>query len=204
MKILLISDVESKFIWDHFQPEKFKDIELVISCGDLKAEYLSFIATMCKAPVFYVNGNHNASYVTNPPEGCDCIEDRFVKYKGLRIIGLGGSKKYNKGLFQYTEDEMKKRMIRLIPQIFWNKGFDILVTHAAPYGFGDDKDPCHEGFKIFLNILDRYYPKYLVHGHTHLNYGKKLRINQYNKTIIINSYEKYILDYDDAYINSTI
>ena len=49
MRILLLSDTESKYIWDHFDAERFEDIELVISCGDLKSEYLSFIATMIKA-----------------------------------------------------------------------------------------------------------------------------------------------------------
>ncbi len=42
MKILLVSDVESRYIWDHFNKEKFKDVELVLSCGDLKAPICSF------------------------------------------------------------------------------------------------------------------------------------------------------------------
>jgi predicted phosphodiesterase len=36
MRILLLSDTESKYIWDHFDAERFEDIELVISCGDLQ------------------------------------------------------------------------------------------------------------------------------------------------------------------------
>ena len=68
MKILLVSDREEPYIWDYFDRERFKDIELVLSCGDLKAEYLSFIVTMIQAPLYYVPGNHNKNYLTNPPE----------------------------------------------------------------------------------------------------------------------------------------
>ena len=41
MKILVIADEESQKIWDFFRKEDYADIDLVISCGDLKADYLS-------------------------------------------------------------------------------------------------------------------------------------------------------------------
>ena len=59
MKILVIADEESQKIWDFFRKEDYADIDLVISCGDLKADYLSFIATMIAVPVLYVHGNHD-------------------------------------------------------------------------------------------------------------------------------------------------
>ena len=46
MKILVIADEESQKIWDFFRKEDYADIDLVISCGDLKADYLSFMETM--------------------------------------------------------------------------------------------------------------------------------------------------------------
>jgi uncharacterized protein len=194
MKILLISDVESKYLWDFFNPEKFKDIELVISCGDLKAEYMSYLVTVIKKPLYYINGNHDGRYLTNPPEGCDCIDDLFLNFKGLRIIGLGGSKRYKEGPFQYTEREMKKRIKKLKWKLFKNKGFDILVTHAGAYGIGDDSDKCHEGFKSFVELLDKYSPKYFFHGHTHLNYNNQPRILQYKNTTVINAYGYHIIE----------
>lgn len=42
MKILLLADVESKYLWDYFEKEKLDGIDLIISCGDLKAEYFVF------------------------------------------------------------------------------------------------------------------------------------------------------------------
>lgn len=196
MKILFVSDYESPYIWDYFNPEKFKDIDLMISCGDLKAEYLSFLVTMIKAPLFYVPGNHNDSYLTNPPEGCESIDNRIVNYKGIKIMGLGGSKRYNIGNYQYTEKEMSRKILRLKPKIWWNKGIDIFVSHSPAFKLGDGEDRCHQGFKAFYKVLDKYSPKYFVHGHQHLNYGfQPERTRQYKNTKVINAYGYFILDY---------
>lgn len=195
MKILLVSDIESQYIWDFFSKDVFKDIELVISCGDLKADYLSYLATMIHVPIFYVHGNHDHSYTDRPPGGCTCIDDKLVVFKGIRILGLGGSMKYKKGDFLYTESQMSKRIQKLGIKIFFKKGFDILVSHAPASGINDDNDLCHEGFKSFNKLLDKYSPKYFIHGHVHMNYGKKPRITNYNATKIINAYDYYILEY---------
>ena len=195
MKILLVSDVESPYIWDYFDREKYKDIELIISCGDLKAEYLSFLVTMIKAPLFYVPGNHNKSYLEDPPEGCESIDGRLIKYKNIRILGLGGCKGHSSAEYHYSDYEMKRRIQKLTPMLLWNRGFDILVSHSAAYGIGDDKDLCHEGFKSFNKLLDKYSPQYFIHGHVHLNYGIKPRITRYKDTTVINTYNHYILDF---------
>ncbi|MFL0268493.1 metallophosphoesterase family protein [Candidatus Clostridium radicumherbarum] len=194
MKILLVSDEESPFIWDFFQPEKFRDIDLIISCGDLDAKYLSFLVTMIKAPLFYVPGNHDVRYINEPPEGCDNIDGNLVKFKNLRILGLGGSHKYSNASCQYTEKEMGRRILKLQPKLFLNKGFDILVTHAPAFGIGDENDSCHRGFKSFINLMDKYSPSFFFHGHVHLNYGRKPRFNKYKNTKIINAYEYNIVE----------
>lgn len=195
MKILLVADVEEPYIWDHFDRERFNDIDLTISCGDLKANYLSFLVTMIKAPLFYVPGNHDKSYITNPPLGCESIDNKLVNYKGIRILGLGGSPMYNNGEFQYTEKQMKRRIGKLRFKIWKNKGFDILVTHAPAYGLGDGDDVCHKGFKAFRNLLDKYSPKYFFYGHQHLIKNLQPRIRKYGNTTVINAYGYYILEY---------
>lgn len=195
MKILLVADNEEPYIWDHFDHERFKEIEMIISCGDVKAEYLAFLVTMIKAPLFYIPGNHNVNYLKHPPEGCECIDGKLIKYKGIRLLGLGGSQCYSKEEFQYTEKQMNRRVLRMKPKIWWNKGFDILVTHAPAYQLGDGEDLCHRGFKCFVKLMDEYTPKYLVHGHQHLNYNLQPRIIQYKDTTIVNAYGYFILDY---------
>ena len=194
MKILLVSDHEEPYIWDYFDRERFKDIELVLSCGDLKAEYLSFIVTMIKAPLFYVPGNHNASYIRNPPEGCVSADGTLLTYNGIRIVGLGGCMNYSYQEFQYTEEEMEKRIRKLRRIIKKNKGFDILLTHAPALGLGDGDDRAHHGFDSFVNMLDQYSPRYFFHGHQHLCYKVQSRIRQYKDTTIVNAYGYHIID----------
>jgi Icc-related predicted phosphoesterase len=195
MKILLVSDVESKYIWDFFQPEKFKDVDLIISCGDLKSEYLSFLVTMIKAPLFYVHGNHDEDFLKRPPEGCTCIDGKIVNFNGIRFLGLGGSIRYKEGPFQYTEQEIGRRILKLKPSLIFNRGFDVLVTHSGAYGLGDGNDGCHRGFESFIKLIDKYSPKYFIHGHWHLNYGRVERIIQYKNTTVVNAYGYYLLDY---------
>lgn len=104
MKILAISDVESKYLWDYFQPEKLEGVDLILSCGDLKASYLTLLATFTHAPLLYVHGNHDTDYQRRPPEGCTCIEDTVYEVNGVRIAGLGGSVRYKPGAVSiYTE-----------------------------------------------------------------------------------------------------
>jgi Icc-related predicted phosphoesterase len=195
MKILFIADEESKAYWDYFDKETFKDIDLIVSCGDLKASYLSFLVTMNSIPVLYVHGNHDDRYEFKPPEGCICIEDDIYEYKGVRILGLGGSYRYKPGNHQYTELEMKNRIRKLWFKLFWKRGFDILVTYAPAYGLNDGQDLCHQGFRCFLKLMDRYKPKYFVHAHVHMNYGRQFpREDMYKQTKVINAYNHYILE----------
>ena len=91
MRILAISDKESPYLWDHFDKSKLKDVDLIISCGDLAPEYLSFLTTLTSIPVLYVHGNHDERYDADPPEGCVCIDDKIYVHEGIRILGLGGS-----------------------------------------------------------------------------------------------------------------
>lgn len=195
MKILLVSDKEEPYIWDYFDRERFEGVEMILSCGDLKAEYLSFLVTMIHAPLFYVHGNHNKDYAKHPPEGCVPVEGKFLVYKGIRILGLGGSYMYNGEDFQYTEEQMARRIRRLTPKIWWHKGFDILMTHAPAFGLGDGSDICHRGFQCFNALLDKYSPSYFIHGHQHLNYKKQPRIIRYKNTNVINAYGYHILEY---------
>lgn len=195
MKLLLLSDKESPYLWDYYQPGRLAPYDLILSCGDLNARYLSFLVTMGHAPLLYVHGNHDVSYRYRPPEGCDCIEDCLYVYKGLRILGLGGCAKYNGGQHQYSEKEMRRRIRRLWWELKKSGGVDIVLTHAPPAGYGDGDDYAHRGFECFLELIDRYQPKYLIHGHVHINYGTDIeRELEYHGTKIINAYERYELD----------
>ena len=200
MKILVLADVESKYLWDYFEKEKLEGIDLILSAGDLKPQYLSFLASFSKVPILYVHGNHDDCYDTQPPVGCIDIENKIYVYKGVRIMGLGGSIRYKKGKNQYTQKEMNHRIKKMWFSIKKNKGFDILLTHSPAAGIGDGPDEPHKGFEGFNYLLEKYKPKYFIHGHIHKTYQMKFKQEyEYNEnTKIINGYERYILEYPDA------
>lgn len=195
MKVLLLSDVESPYYWDYYEPGRLDGVDLILSCGDLSSKYLTFLVTMGRAPLLYVHGNHDRTYDRYPPEGCECVEDRLVTVKGLRILGLGGSILYSGGPHQYTERQMAWRIRRLWFQLKRAGGVDIVMTHSPALGLGDDADYAHRGFACLVKLLDQYKPRYLVHGHVHVNYGHdRPRILHRGETTIINAYERYMLE----------
>ncbi len=196
MKILAVSDHECPALWDYYIPGRLKSYDLILSCGDLKAEYLTFLVTMSRARLLYVHGNHDGGYSSRPPEGCDDIDGHLIVYDGVRILGLGGSYWYNDGPHQYTEKQMQLRVDRLRRAVKKVGGVDIVITHAPPRGMGDLADPAHRGFESFVRLIDGYQPKFFLHGHVHLNYGIAMpRVIEYCETKIINVSERFEFNY---------
>lgn len=195
MRILLLADEESKYYWDFFENSKLEGIDLIISCGDLAPQFLSFLATFAKVPILYIHGNHDGCYDETPPDGCICIDDDIYVHEGIRIMGLGGCMCYNEGNLQFTEKQMKKRAKKLERKAKRLGGIDVLITHSPAYRLNDSEDLPHTGFKTFLDLLDKYEPKLFAHGHVHINYGRDFkRESMYGNTRVINAYEKHIIE----------
>jgi Icc-related predicted phosphoesterase len=196
MKILAVSDVESKYIWDFFDPAIFRNVDMIISCGDLKPEYLSFLVTMIPAPLFYVHGNHDKCYKYNPPLGCQCIDGKLVTYKGARIMGLGGCKSPRQEPHEYTDRQMWQRFKKLVPELKRAGGVDILVTHAPAECLGDGPDPYHMGFEVFRYIDETWRPKLHIFGHRHMmgNPVSKTPVFAFGCTTMVNATGYRIID----------
>ena len=97
MRILAVSDTESTALWDHYNSNKITNTDLILSCGDLNPQYLSFLVSCTNLPLLYVHGNHDEKYDQTPPEGCICIDDKIYVHEGIRILGLGGCMPYKPG-----------------------------------------------------------------------------------------------------------
>ncbi|NLG49621.1 MAG: metallophosphoesterase [Chloroflexi bacterium] len=210
MKILTISDVVVDLVQSPVIAQRFADIDLVLSCGDLPFSYLEYVVTMLNKRLYYVYGNHashnilamDGSYKSEP-EGCENIHRRVVNHEGLLIAGLEGSMRYRPGEHQYSQSEMKLLTWSLAPRFWWNtwrygRAIDILITHAPPAGIHDGNDLCHQGFDAFLSLMDRYKPRYLIHGHTHLYRSDAKRVTRYKDTIVLNTYGYQVIEIDDA------
>ncbi len=195
MHILAVADVESRFYYDYYKPGRLDGFDLILACGDLPREYLEFLVTMANRPLLYVHGNHDESYVDRPPEGCICIDDKLYVQDGVRFLGLGGSYRYRQGTYMYTERQMARRVRRLWPSIQRWGGVDVLVTHAPARHLNDFDSMSHRGFECFNGLLDRYRPRYFVHGHIHKNYGMSIpQRTVHGDTVVINACESCVID----------
>ena len=224
MKLLCISDNITPVVYSNKIKSRFSDIDIVLSAGDVNLEYYEFIVSMLNKPLLFIFGNHNLKYfpyyktfkkdlfrniddtnrnfINRVNNGGICIGGKVKVIKGLIIAGLGGSKRYNKGLNQYTETGMFFYILRIIPRLLLNKVIygryiDILLTHAPPKGINDKDDRCHSGFKIFLWFIKVFKPKYLIHGHVHLIDFNKNRISKYLNTKVINAYEYIVVNTEE-------
>ena len=219
MKILCVSDHIDPLVYTNSIRQRFSDVGLVLSAGDLPMEYLDFIVSSLNKPTFFVFGNHHLNefsrymgdkdpYSNNDEiynfSGAAHIGSKVKYEEGLIIAGLGGCMKYNREPNQYTEFRMKLEILKIIPSLFFNKIFrgrylDILLTHAAPRGIHDREDRCHLGFLSFLWFMRVFKPKYLVHGHIHLYDLSEVRTTKYSDTMVINAYSHYLFNTEDDY-----
>ena len=219
MRLLCVSDTTRSLAFSPSIKSIYHDTDLILSAGDMPLESYDYMATMLSRDVYYVYGNHNLKhfdvdmnkgfYRSSDPIDPSVkfygflLDGKVIRDKatGLLIAGLGGSMRYNEGDSQYSEREMERRIRRMIPRLLFNKHkygryLDILVTHAPPYGMGDGQDLCHMGFKCFLDFMKKYEPKYLVHGHVHLDDCNMPRVTEFGKTKVINVYGSYLIDDD--------
>jgi len=206
VKILTVSDVVDRKLYNVAFRENFQDIDLILSCGDLPFYYLDFLLTSLNVPLYYVFGNHhtkpmitNGGELVHQPDGAVNLDMRIVEYRGLLIGGLEGCMLYNYGPKQYTERQMRRKIRRMWFALWLNKQFkgrylDILITHAPPTGIHDEPDPCHRGFDSFRRFIERYRPRYFIHGHTHRYGREKAWQTDYQDTTVINTAGYHVLE----------
>jgi uncharacterized protein len=218
MKILCVSDQVDPLIYSPRMRERYKDVDFVLSAGDLPPEYLGFITSMLNKDLFFVAGNHDIGELeahgvsrwtdvgsreaAGSATGAFDAGFRIKRAEGLIILGLPGSMLYNKGSNQYSEFAMAFRIALLTPRLVANRllrgrAVDIVLTHASPRGIHDRDDLCHRGFKCFLWLMRVFKPRWLVHGHIHLYDLADVRVSSYCETKVINAFGHWMLDTEE-------
>jgi Icc-related predicted phosphoesterase len=206
VKILAVSDQVVDAVYSSDICGRFGDVDLVVSCGDLPYSYLEYIVSMLNTPSFYVHGNHDtpeyrASGVTlTEPGGWINLDGRTARAKQVILAGLEGSARYKPDApFQYSEREMAWKVHALTSALVMNRlrygrYLDIMITHSPPYGIHDGDDMPHRGFRAFLGLMERFKPRYLLHGHKHV-YGPEPTRTRYGETEVINVYPFRVIEY---------
>jgi Icc-related predicted phosphoesterase len=216
----VISDVVNRLLYSPYLKELAGKAEIIVSCGDLPVYYLDYLVSNLGKPLLYVCGNHDSYGKTRhsayhsgknsvfsemglgdkePSFGGRNLDGRTDVVKNLIFGGLEGSILYNYGDHQYTETQMRLKILGMAPSLMRNKilkgrFIDVLVTHAPPRGIHDKDDRAHMGFEAFLSFIKVFRPAYLIHGHTHLYDMNEKRKLEYLGTKVINCYDYQILD----------
>lgn len=203
LKVLAVTDEVDPRIYSTSLRERMGDVDFVISCGDLPASYLEYLTDALHRDVYYVLGNHaeelvregNRGEPRHPLGGTDLgfkiVTDTRT---GIIFAGLPGSPRYSEvAPVQYTEWQLTRRILRMMPRLMWNKfrhgrAMDILVTHSPPRDVGDREDPAHRGFKVMRKLIKWANPRYHLHGHVHLYDRTESHINTLYTTQVINVY----------------
>lgn len=192
-KILIISDIP---ILKKYHPDSlksmFKNIDFILSAGDLSNDYLDYIFTLLNKELIFVNGNH----IYNPNhniEFCKNVDQKIINFKGLRIMGFDGSQIYSYGDHQYSESQVFFMILKNLLRLFWKKP-DIVLSHSPPKGIHDRGDHVHTGFQAYHFILKYFKPKIWIHGHIHLEHHHKIQESVFEGVKFINAYGYKIIE----------
>lgn len=205
MKILAVTDEPVERLYPLASSGHFADVELILSCGDLPYPYLEYLVTMLSVPLCYVPGNHDPEYDpcldTTRAEGCTNLDGRVARVRGLTIAGLGGSPRYHpEGVNQYSQSEMTRRAQRLALSLFWNRirsrhSFDLLITHAPPFGIHDEDTQAHRGLRAINWLIGWAKPRYHLHGHVHFHRRNLTpSVTKLGQTTIINVFPYQVIE----------
>jgi Icc-related predicted phosphoesterase len=203
MKVLVVSDQIHDLIYSETVKDRYGDIDLVLSCGDLPYYYLEFIIDALNVPLAFVRGNHairvqiSEDGERTAPWGAIDLHAKCLKVNDILIAGFEGSLRYRNGHHQYTQFEMWLLVLGLTPRLLWNKvrygrSLDILISHAPPWQVNDMSDRAHQGFKAFRWFLRVFQPRYHFHGHVHVYNSAKRVITRFEHTDVINAYGYYL------------
>jgi Icc-related predicted phosphoesterase len=209
MKILAISDEVVDFIYSPAVKDRFGDVDLIVGCGDLPFYYLEFVVSILNKPLYMVPGNHDAhnqymsdGRILDHAEGTINIDGELANENGILLAGLGGSIRYRPdGVHQYTQSEMKGRLLSMTPSLILNRlrqgrFLDILITHSAPRNIHDSNDAAHVGFEAFNSFIKWFKPRFLLHGHSHVYQSNAVTRTVVGETEVLNVYPYRLIEWE--------
>jgi Icc-related predicted phosphoesterase len=157
MTLLVIADDESLL---NKLPDAQADV--LVSCGDLPEQVILRAAQRCRCRhMLAVKGNHDSSASFEAS-----IIDLHLRSHAIRGISFGGfcgAWKYKpKGNYLFEQQEVESAL-GTFPRV------DVFVAHNSPRMVHDRDDDVHIGFGAFNSYMARTHPRWLIHGHQHVN-----------------------------------
>ena len=199
--VLSVSDRIENYLLEQESSEKFKDIDLILSCGDLPYYYIEKLIKKIGVPTLFVRGNHDQAIEYNKfgpqsgPLGAIDLHKRVVVLNNIIFAGFEGSLRYREGPFMYTQGEMWMNVLSIVPQLLFNKFtygrfVDVVIAHSPPWDIHDQDTHIHRGFKAFRWLIKTFKPGYFYHGHIHVYTEDQHTETIFGNTKVINTFGK--------------
>jgi hypothetical protein len=173
LRLLALSDEPDPTLDSPAVRNALEPIDLIVGCGDLRADYLTFVAdAFHRVPLVYVRGNHDTGEAwaigerTTRPEAI--ADGRLRIEAGLPILGFSGSPVYNRpSPVQVSGLRMWLHALRGALTSLGRRPL-LVISHAPPRGLNDADDVTHRGFDALRWLIDVLRPPLWLHGHTAL------------------------------------
>jgi Icc-related predicted phosphoesterase len=211
IKVLSLSDEVDALIYSPRVGVLYRDVDLVIGCGDLPGEYLDYVVCHINRPLYYVEGNHvqiddegQVRVGSQIHGGIDLhrrVKKQVIRDRQILLAGVAGSLDYHGGPYHYSHRAMWLHVFSLLPGLWRNRArygryLDLFVTHAPPWGIHDQHDLPHRGIKAF-HWFDRVFqPRYHIHGHIHYYRPDTVFETQMGRTTILNTFRVKKIEFD--------
>ena len=149
--------------------------------------------------MLYVRGNHDprveygkSGPLYGPRGGID-LHNRLVVLNDTIFAGFEGSLPYKEGPFLYSQTEMWRFVLGMVPRLLWMKlvysrYLDVVIAHSPPYGIHDKDTNIHGGYQAFRWLIKTFQPSYFFHGHIHVYTPDETVETVLGHTKIINTY----------------
>ena len=199
LKVLSVSDRIDSNLLERDTYERYKDIDLILSCGDLPYYHIEKLFQLYEVPVLYVRGNHDprveygkSGPLYGPRGGID-LHNRVVVLNDLIFAGFEGSLPYKEGPFLHSQSEMWRNVLGMVPRLFWNKilygrYLDVVLSHTPPRGIHDQETNVHGGYHAFRWLIKYFKQAYFFHGHIHVYTEDEIIETVVGRTKVINTY----------------
>ncbi len=169
IRLLAVSDQFDPALSDARSRRALEPIDLIVGCGDLDCDELTFLADGFDVPIAYVLGNHDTD-----TRWADCEHycpaampsSRVTRECGLAVAGLGWPGKRGKRSSRNELLAWRQALVLALRRLGRSEPL-IVITHAPPRGAGDMEDgEFHRGFAGYSWLLRRLKPRLWLHGHT--------------------------------------
>ena len=187
IRLLAVSDQFEQALTDERSRRAIGPIDLIVGCGDLDCDDLSFLADGFNAPIVYVLGNHDSD---SRWEACrascpDAITSTAIRHEvGLSIAGLTWPGPRG-ARARRSEGRAWSQSIKLAALRLGRSDPAIVISHVPPLGTGDKPTTgFHRGFRGYSWLMGRLQPRLWLHGHTPLAAATDWHIQRGSTTVV--------------------